>query len=148
MTHADLIARLEAAPEGSREMSDDYARALGWVYGRVSDIIAGWNPTFELPSDRITGWKLMWKPPSGRISTSAPDFTRSVDAALSAVPTGWKTFDVIQQLEPATWKWTIALPTKLIPVSGWRSETGKAVTAPLALCVAILRAMASDSKGE
>lgn len=123
MTHDDLIARLTAATDGTREMSDDFARVMGWKRESVNDIITGWEP--------------VWKSPSGRTRATTPDFTRSVDAALSAIPTGWFTNNAY---ENPLWNWVLC--------SGRLYSEGVAATPALALCVAVLRAMASDSEGE
>lgn len=65
-----LIARLEAAPTGSRELSDEVLVALGWKH---------WPPTGK------------WIAPDGPQHCRDMDPTRSVDDALAllAADEGW-----------------------------------------------------------
>lgn len=69
----DLIARLEAVAEGSRELSDEVL------------LICGWR-TEERGEIEIDLW---WSPEGRRVFSSCqPDPTRSLDAALSLVSAG------------------------------------------------------------
>lgn len=124
MTHADLIARFEAAPEGSRELSDEVARALRWTTSFGSEGSIWWANSGTMTFYRH----------------SAPDFTKSVDAALSAKPAGYHISAARE--EGDGWFWAI------LCTEPHKYQCGRASTAPLALCIAILRALASDSKGE
>ena len=66
----DLIARLEAAPHGSRGLSDEALLAVGWTIGGLA----------------------RWVAPDGTKFTPVmrPDPSRSVDDALKwMVPEGW-----------------------------------------------------------
>ena len=60
----DLIARLEAAEEGSRELSELVAIAAGWRY---------------MPEVKHC-WK--WQSPYGKDLVAPPDYTTSRDASL------------------------------------------------------------------
>jgi hypothetical protein len=61
---ADLIARLEAAPEGSRELSDTVAVAAGWNHQP--------NVTHNFH----------WRSPEGYSRPDRPAYTTSLDAKL------------------------------------------------------------------
>ena len=75
--HADLIAKLEAAPEGSRDLDEDIALALGWCL---------------VPPGPFSEEK--WLPPDWNDPKTDPDFpdppwfSRSLDAARSLFPEG------------------------------------------------------------
>lgn len=130
MTLPELIAELERAEEGSRELSDKVLLAAGWQ--RLTKGAA------KQPGD--TGWRM----PDGAPLYSthphlfgAPDPTRSLDAALTLVPEGWiwrcdggsgSGFAVIGK---PTAKGNFGLPHKYC---------AGAMTPALALCIASLRA--------
>jgi len=74
----DLITRLGSAAEGSRELSDEVLRAMGW------------RNTWPMKSD---GGK--------------PDPTRSVDDALALVPDGWHTGSAFERGSRGRWLWVL-----------------------------------------
>ena len=127
----DLIARLEAASEGSRELSDEVARGLGWTTEQVEDMWC--NPV------------KIWLNPQKqymRSLTFAPDFTRSIDAAITAVPGGfgWE-ISVYATLTPKAIVWDADIRDQ-----GPLFEQASASTAPLALCAAALKARMENRK--
>lgn len=65
----NLIAELEAATEGSRDLDGEIALSLGWVKHH-----AGWAH---------------WTTPEGLENQHVPFFSDSLDAALTLVPEGW-----------------------------------------------------------
>jgi len=71
----DLIQRLEAATEGSRELEEDIALSVVWrrLDGGTSAIASG---VWQSPCDFWGGLLL-------------PCFTRSIDAALTLLPEGY-----------------------------------------------------------
>ena len=78
----DLIARLEAAPEGSRELSDEVLLAVGWEHIDTGDVR-----------------EEQWVSPGGMyfIVSPRPDPTRSIDDALKwMVPEGWSVANLWQ----------------------------------------------------
>lgn len=66
----DLARRLEAATEGSREMSDEAVRYMGW------------QPVDETYPEASGGWHS----PEGRIYDWMPHITESVDDGLALTP--------------------------------------------------------------
>jgi hypothetical protein len=115
----DLIERLEAAAEGSRELSDEVLVLTPWF----------------------------WEDPKGGRWGDAscprvPDPTRSVDDALGLVPEGWK---VQMFMDRKGWK--VRLQQWRDPftlVAPFEDDIGqderRAPTLALGLCIAILRA--------
>ena len=75
----DLITKLEAATEGSRELDEKVLRAVGWF---TTDEDAPGYPD---------GTLTIWHKPNGEALTilRLPQPTRSIDAALTLVPEGW-----------------------------------------------------------
>ena len=75
-----IIARLEAATGPDRELSRDIAFALGW---RVC-----WGKWYS-PATAAEARKSKKALPAYPASLEPPDFTGSLDAALTLVPKGW-----------------------------------------------------------
>ena len=79
----ELIAKLEAATEGSRELDAE----IYWAVDNAAAQRAYWNAALGLPR-KLTG--LM---PSGLgrigVECSAPHYTASLDAALTLLPAGY-----------------------------------------------------------
>jgi hypothetical protein len=117
----DLIARLEAATEGSRELDAYVARAVGI------------NVTY---SNEIT------PEPCGDDDCYLPNYTTSIDAALA----------LIERKLPGSYI-DLSGPRKYLHIptpapNHWRAEIraqsfGWGATAPLALVLAILRALSA-----
>lgn len=126
----ELIERLEKATEGSHQLDAEVAKAIGWEKRYISQ------------EDAIGDWHA----PGGAIKP-LPRFTTSLDAALTLVPEGWS---------PSMFSWAhpaLSPLNELVRVSlvvegtGAGSDplirsyrVGEASTAPLALCIAALKA--------
>ena len=118
---AELIAKLEAATERSRELDAEIWAHLNGFTGAIKG--------------RWVGGRWSWSVGSvGVWDDELPHYTTSIDAALTLVPEGWH--------------WTIEGPDPLKRVSpyallglpGLREADGRAATPALALCIAALRA--------
>jgi hypothetical protein len=131
MTLPALIAQLTAATAGSRELDADIYEALGCEVIRMPR------------NGRGYAWKYRGQGPSGRIADrweSMQELSTSLDAAMTLVPEGWLTSDVSQDL-PDNWLWTL---TKLDSIGNQIGfAQGERPTAPLAICLASLRAIES-----
>ena len=127
-----LIAELEQAKEGSRELSDRVLLAVGWLGQSASSKVAG----ILVPH---------WKSPDGRdvLVDLRPCPTTSIDAALTLVPEGFAIEDfMIWPGHPAS---LTILGTHKDGDKYWHNSSdgrwkGEAVTPPLALCIAALKA--------
>jgi hypothetical protein len=85
MTLSDLITKLEAATEGSRELSDEVLLACGWVREGTRD------PRLDCWRDPQGNVYDHWNDPHGRATqvVPRPSPTESIDAALTLVPDDW-----------------------------------------------------------
>ena len=74
MTRDDMtiIAKLEAATDGSRELDAAIAESIGWTRDQ-RDINGNWR----------------WLAPKGPYTQLLPKWTTSIDAALTLVPEDW-----------------------------------------------------------
>jgi hypothetical protein len=118
--HTDLIARVIAGP-GSRELSDEVARALGWRTWNGSNVIC-------------------WQLGNGTVHWHhAPDYSQSIDAAVTAIPAGWRwsAGNDHSYSDPLISCWARVFPAREM-YKGTGNQYG--ATPMLALCVAILRA--------
>lgn len=123
---ADIIARLEAAERGSRELDGEIAKLFGWAVYKYAD------------KRRPEGFALAWFPPENVYGKKEPpEFTTSLDAiaALTA------------EKLPGTSRSSFASGVEGMPcraciwfVDGPESS-GNAKTEPLARCIALLRAL-------
>jgi len=117
---ADLIARLEAAERGSRELDGEIATLIGW-----KEILA---ECWEAPDEACS----LWHHP--------PTFTTSIDAiaALTAekLP-GWSVSSALSQSHARANVW------RMSPISrgSFPPKHATAKTEPLARCIALLRAL-------
>jgi hypothetical protein len=118
--HTDLIRRLKAAPCGSRELSDEVARALGWKE----------KPDYP---------RYKWVTPEFQRRTRPPDFTQSLDAAMQAIPEGWRW--TVGASRDGTFRCFLGAGEWTQDRDDYREREGHAATAPLAICAASLRAM-------
>lgn len=123
----DLIARLEAASEGSMAIDCEIAEACGLVPEGMEPM-GGFGFTYPVKG----GF-------SSAVQYHPPAFSRSLDAALSLVPEGavWKVFSDW----PGDLYWAFVTTADWLPgdrESEYRSG-GRAAPA-LALCIAALRA--------
>ena len=115
----DLIAKLEAATEGSRELDTLVAQAVG----EPCDLVSFGNP--EQKAMRPKYW-----------------YTTSIDAALTLVPDGW-TVAVLSQDDAGLWHSEMRhgyLTSYDKCVFGNGGSHVKGTTPPLAICIAALKA--------
>lgn len=123
----DLVAKLEAATEGSRELDIEIALASGWTPLQV-ECVDG-PATFYC------------EPGMHGAFTAVPKFSDSLDAALSLVPEGfnWAVY--------GHWRLPIEKPvfrySATVEVNDGKNVTGEhsaeATTPALALCIAALK---------
>lgn len=112
---ADLMARLEAAVEGSRELDEAIADALGWM----------------------RGGEFWWKPPGGDYRMGAPGFTQSLDAALTLVPDGYSPNISGPVLHRPVW----GCDMRLLRTNSFPDGLGRSAPTPaLAVCISALKA--------
>jgi hypothetical protein len=125
---ATLIAKLEAAEAGSRELDAEIVMALR---GKIPDAISTPNlypNTLLYRNDEIAPGALEW--------VNVPGYTASIDAALTLVPEGW------------VWKCQDKPAVACVADSKWAQKEiyqlkGISSTPALALCIAALRARAT-----
>jgi hypothetical protein len=85
MSYEDLIAKLEAAPEGGRELDQQVAQSEGWVYAQVHSKLSVLDGRWLWHDDS----GVLWDAYDG-IVEPFPHYTTSLDAALSLVhQRGW-----------------------------------------------------------
>ena len=118
----DLLERLYAATEGSRELSDEVLLALGWrrKEGPYSQPAMWWKPPFE-PST--------WR-------ERRPNCTESVDDALSLVPEGWHW----TAGNSRTWSGDVQSRASIFRPDIHGYIRADAPTPALALCIALIKA--------
>lgn len=111
----DLIARLEAATEGSRVLDAEIHLAIGERCGMGSDGL-------YLP----------------------PHYTQSVDAALTLVPEGWRWDELSRDVDwgPGPERsYAVSIDFYEMPSGRWlRNQSAAHDLLPVALCIAALRA--------
>lgn len=122
MPDSDIIAKLETAEAGSRELDALVAETAGWG---DQDETGGWHQTgvfFDDGKLRRTVYEV-----------ELPHFSTSVDAALTLVPEGhW-----LQHLGQTLIGWRC-----LIEKEGQSFVVKTSTTAALALCIACFKARA------
>lgn len=121
---SDLIARLEAAKEGSRELDADL------------------HPTPAWHDEDCDEWRAQYGDTGGTIEV--PHYTTSLDAALTLVPAGWnyqllKTGGVLL-LSGKPFSASIKAPSEYGWVDPPYPSDGYADTMPLSLCIAAMKA--------
>lgn len=126
MVMEKLIAELEAATEGSRELDG----RIWWLVDRASANRMYWNAATGKPQP------LPNEIPDGlgkfAVQNLAPRYSDSLDAALTLVPEGWH----IQMTgKQGSSGWGICLTSGQL-----REKIGLAPTPSLTLCIAALRA--------
>lgn len=120
----DLIKRLEAATGPSRELDQEICLALGWTFQKMK---GDRRPYFRKPGD--TEFYQRSEP---------PDYTSSIDAALTLVPEGWWAEIHHRADMPGVVLWQFPLPCKRIPAHKPYQQGGN--TTPIAICIAALKA--------
>lgn len=118
MTIDDLIAALEKATGPSRELDAEIARQLGWVCLDLRRPL------------RREGWMI----PDGTTAT-LPKFSASLDTALTLVWEDW-TWDADASAPERGIDWRLHPPIE----EERRSVEGTHRLAPIALCIAALKA--------
>lgn len=131
----DLIARLEAATEGSRELDAEIELSRRKFLGLI---VGGAVVTIQ-PGGWLAG------PGTGDQPVLAPHYTTSVDAALTLIPKGWRMERLHEGPEGA-----VAVLTPDVERTR-RDETGVSLAngagcIPLALCIATLKAREAGSE--
>ena len=111
MTHDDLIARLESAPEGSRELD----KAI-WLH--ITDA-----PYVDFRAD-TADW--------------LPHYTTSLDAALELVPEGWTAWELRSHGRKTRFSADLSRMSECDAGEDWAHGMGS--TPALALVIAVLRA--------
>lgn len=145
MEHGELIARLEAASEGSRELD----RELMLLVGDAREVD---HCTFYGPDERV------WYFGEYERETDLPPLpylTSSLDAIVALIErSNWKLYSVDASVDgrPSCF---IKGPDRLWPADdesdehfgpGWKH--GRAKSLPLALCIALLRALRTQDQGD
>lgn len=133
MTTTDtLIARLESAAEGSRELDFGIAQAIGLARAHPETDRSEWAEALIDGKWTYLGAEGQWK-----LDWWLPLYTTSIDAALTLVPEGWRV-NTLAQHENG---WACLL------YRGEWNEPGRAVmaspvlaTPALAICAAALKA--------
>jgi hypothetical protein len=125
---SSLIAKLEAATEGSFDLSWEIAQHLGWTkYWYMTTIYLPPGEIENDPRQEDENWR------SGAMA-HLPEFTTSIDAALALVPKGmlWgvSTFEHEGRLRAGAH----------LMQGGTMYQRNDAWTAPLAICIAALKA--------
>lgn len=130
----DLIARLEAATGADRELDADIAVA---VSGDPEAIVV--RPHEGTIFTHKPGW---WCDGNDK-SHLAPEFTASIDAAMTLVPEDWGGHGILSWPGYDNGKLTNKARADLhhcLSSGGGPKEIAFAATLPLAICIAALRA--------
>ena len=127
---AELIARLEVATAGSRELDIAVYEAIGWRRKQFSKTA----PTWLCPPD--DGKRIAIEP-----FNLLPCVTTSIDAALTLVPEGWYLTCLAEVGCGHFYDWAATICDHLegrVEDGDWRSAPGQ--TPALALCIATVKA--------
>lgn len=115
-----LIDRLEAAEAGSRELDWLIAQHVGWT-----TFWSGYK--FYLPPGEVED--------SEKQTVNLPQFSQSVDAALTLIPEGWL-LTLVGDLHTG-----FSATGSRCHLISWEHESdAEGSTRPLAICIAALRA--------
>ncbi len=126
----NLLAKLEAATEGSRELDAEIIMEI------CDDAIIGPWPCGE--SEPV----VFHAQAIGIVDKSpVPAYTTSIDAALTLVPEGWALLRINQYHETSNpaWGWGVEMRYYTNPEIGLAIGESRA-SLPLAICIASLRA--------
>lgn len=131
----DLIAKLEAATEGSRELDAGICAALRWPVSGKGTVLPAWVhdnfPEWEITKEGRLKAGCLWEP---------VPFTTSLDAALTLVPEGF-TWRVQCDRHGNAESWTENNGGDFGGILALDTQTF-AATPALALCIAALKARA------
>lgn len=145
---AGLIEQLEAATDGNPEL-DAYVGAAvrrAAAAGQESCVAA-----YLMDADDAQrrpgavavgclGWHIV-KREGDRVSFARPlPYTTSLDAALTLIPQGWRVANAEQGTPVQLWQWTLER------ASGHDTVAAASLRAPLALCVAALKAWEAETE--
>lgn len=148
MEASELIGRLEAASEGSRELDGEVL----WLVDRPRALRAYWNAAFGMPKELPEDFR-----PSGLglqgIIAAAPTFTTSLDAIVALIERklpgeagwAWGTSDnpmIVERFNAEAW---VRCYDARRDNTRWEARSS---TAPLALCIALLRALQHQGEAE
>jgi hypothetical protein len=122
----DLITRLKAVPEGSRELDAEIAEAVIWLPGRAKHLQEAGRGLYETAQGLCAR------------------FTTSLDAALTLVPEGWEASIVVE----ADGSGSARVWERLGDTSSSRTQIYEAAGPALALCIAALKARAAGGKSD
>ena len=127
----DLIKRLEAAEEGSRELDMHIAIAAGFKERGVP-ISEFLDSNRAVTSGELTAYQVVghW---------GFPHYTTSIDAALTLVPEGWHVASLHEGTYGGAWFAAIVPNGWLTSVRAVQCRTSPSAPA-LALCIAALKA--------
>jgi hypothetical protein len=138
----ELIAALEGAAEGRQGLDNLCAPFFGWHrveprFHRSRNGVpkCGWISPEEWRGENSDGSPILDSLYGTSINRDAPGFTRSIDAALSGIPKDWLIDAVGADHDGKYWGARFKLR------GGFMLPLGIAVTAPLAICAARLRAI-------
>lgn len=134
---SDLIARLEAATEGSRALDCEVALAVGWT------------TRIHKPQTNYDMEWVEWLPPRGKlaeVSTVVDRYTRSIDAALTLVPAGFD-YGFSYSKKDGLEAWVQRPFREGICHQGYAPEgADDDKTRALAICIAALKARADNER--
>lgn len=140
----ELIARLEAATEGSRELDCLIAWCVGWKRWTPSDAKAhgtthkkhgGW-----IHPDDVRDGRIVWDSLHGtEIWRDPPSYTVSLDAARALVPDGydWRVGCLVGGGRPI---FNAVVTTPELAAWNWDTGCDSAAGPAMALCIAALKA--------
>ena len=133
---AELIAKLEAAPEGSRELDCEVALGIGWVYEKRGNSRKRWWYKPDVTNDYNRSSDNYWS------EYPAIQFTTSIDAALTLVPeTARLTIQRCFDNRQCRLIWRAEVNTGVGWEGTWREFKSPEGSFPaLALCIAALKA--------
>jgi len=143
----ELIARLERAQAGSRELDCLIAREAGWhrvePRFKAAGKHGGWIAPQDFMGTHSSGEPILDSLHGTTIHRDPPAFTTSIDAALSFLPAGTLWFLSAMDLPYAK----VMLPQPDGTYVGARESDGHAYVAPIALIVAAMNAGAANGRG-
>ncbi len=137
----------ELARKGSRETEATPSAVLLALADRCERDFG--HVMLNIAIAKAIGWysvqfgSVVWRDPHHHDHVTVPDFTTSLDSAVTLVPEGWVVSDLCQTYETAR-DWHVAL----WQIGAVESQVyGDAKTEPMARCAAALRARAAVAEG-
>lgn len=148
MSISELIEKLEKAESGDRFLDAAIAVATFETISADEDLIYA---KAVVPSDKCTPGTFWRVSRSGMSLRTSERYTSSVDSALSLVPEGWAYQILHTSSLPYVSGKTHSAHIKAMSEYGWHDTpnwTGDAYSAPLAICLAALKARFALQEGE